>query len=107
MAQSHREAARRLFEIAEQQQGFFTAKQAKEAGFAENTHPYHVQVGNWVREHRGIYRLALFPTADRPDLVLWALSGLGTERRRPREYTATRLRLASTNSQTRIRRSST
>ena len=73
MAQSHREASRRLFEIADQQQGFFTTKQAKAAGFAENTHTYHVQVGNWTREHRGIYRLALFPTADRPDLVLWAL----------------------------------
>ena len=32
-----------------------------------------MQVGDWIREHRGIYRLALFPTADRPDLVLWAL----------------------------------
>ena len=73
MAQSHREASRRLFEFAEQQQGFFTTKQAKAAGFAENTHPYHVQVGNWIREHRGIYRLVLFPAADRPDLVLWAL----------------------------------
>jgi len=73
MAQSHREASRQLFEIAEQQQGFFTTKQAKAAGFAENTHPYHVQVGNWIREHRAIYRLALFPAADRPDLVLWAL----------------------------------
>jgi len=73
MAQSHREASRRLFEVAEQQQGFFTTKQAKAAGFAENTHPYHVHVGNWIREHRGIYRLALFPMADRPDLVLWAL----------------------------------
>ena len=73
MAQSHREASRRLFEYAEQQQGFFTTKQAKAAGFAENTHPYHVQVGNWIREHRGIYRLALFPFTDRPDLVLWAL----------------------------------
>src|ERR1700720_1112631 len=73
MAQSHREASRRLFEVAEQQQGFFTTKQAKAAGFAENTHPYHVQVGNWTREHRGIYRLALFPTTDRPELVLWAL----------------------------------
>lgn len=73
MAQSHREASRRLFEIAEQQQGFFTTKQAKAAGFAENTHPYHVQVGNWNREHRGIYRLALFPVTDRPELVLWAL----------------------------------
>ncbi len=73
MARSHREAARRLYEVAEAQQGFFTTKQAKEAGFAENTHPYHVQVGNWIREHRGIYRLALFPLAERPDLVLWAL----------------------------------
>jgi predicted transcriptional regulator of viral defense system len=73
MAQSHREAARRLFEVAETQQGFFTAKQAKAAGFAENTHPYHVQVGNWTRELRGIYRLTLFPVTDRPDLVLWAL----------------------------------
>jgi predicted transcriptional regulator of viral defense system len=73
MAQSHREASRRLFELAEQQQGFFTTKQAKAAGFAENTHPYHVQAGNWIREHRGIYRLTLFPAPDRPDLVLWSL----------------------------------
>jgi predicted transcriptional regulator of viral defense system len=73
MAQSHREASRRLFDFVEQQQGFFTTKQAKAAGFAENTHPYHVQAGNWIREHRGIYRLALFPAADRPDLVLWSL----------------------------------
>ena len=73
MARNHRDAQRRLFEIAESQQGFFTAKQAKAAGFAENTHPYHVQVGNWIREHRGIYRLAFFPPAEHPDLVKWAL----------------------------------
>src|SRR5438309_3654040 len=73
MRSGHKEASKRLYEIAEAQQGFFTAKQARAAGFAENTHPYHVQAGNWIREHRGIYRLALFPAADRPDLVLWAL----------------------------------
>ena len=73
MAQSHREASRRLFEVADQQQGYFTAKQAKAAGFAENTHPYHVKAGNWVREHRGIYRLALYPMTDRPELAVWAL----------------------------------
>jgi predicted transcriptional regulator of viral defense system len=73
VAQSHREASKRLFEYAVEQQGFFTTKQAKDAGFAENTHPYHVKAGNWIREHRGIYRLAQFPPADRPDLVLWAL----------------------------------
>jgi predicted transcriptional regulator of viral defense system len=73
VAQSHREASRRLFGTAELQQGFFTTKQAKVAGFAENTHPYHVQAGNWIRERRGIYRLSLFPASDRPDLVLWTL----------------------------------
>jgi predicted transcriptional regulator of viral defense system len=67
------EAAKRLFEIAADQQGFFTAKQAKAAGYAENTHPYHVRAGNWIREHRGIYRLANFPHTDRPDLMLWSL----------------------------------
>jgi hypothetical protein len=73
MPRNHRDAQRRLFEIAEGQQGLFTAKQAKAAGFAENIHPYHVHVGNWIREHRGIYRLALFPPAEHPDLVKWAL----------------------------------
>jgi predicted transcriptional regulator of viral defense system len=68
-----KEAAKRLFEIAEGQQGFFTTKQAKAAGFAENTHPYHVQAGNWIREHRAIYRLASFPRGERPDLMLWSL----------------------------------
>jgi predicted transcriptional regulator of viral defense system len=73
MRKARKEAAKRLYEIAEGQQGFFTTKQAKAAGFAENTHPYHVQAGNWIREHRGIYRLASFPRGERPDLMLWSL----------------------------------
>jgi hypothetical protein len=36
MASLAAKATRRLFEFAEQQQGFFTAKPAKAAGFAEN-----------------------------------------------------------------------
>ena len=73
MRRGRKEAAKRLYEIAEAQQGFFTTKQAKAAGFAENTPPYHVQAGNWIREHRGIYRLASFPRGERPDLMLWSL----------------------------------
>src|SRR5580700_3261169 len=73
MRKGRKEAAKRLYEIAEDQQGFFTTKQAKAAGFAENTHPYHVQAGNWIREHRGIYRLSSFPRGQRPDLMLWSL----------------------------------
>ena len=73
MLKERKEAAKRLYEIAEGQQGFFTTKQAKAVGFAENTHPYHVQAGNWIREHRGVYRLASFPRGERPDLMLWSL----------------------------------
>src|ERR1700724_1977281 len=73
MGNERKGAAKRLYEIAEGQHGFFTAKQGKAAGFAENTHPYHVQAGNWIREHRGIYRLASFPRGERPDLMLWSL----------------------------------
>src|SRR6266851_5446888 len=69
----HKEAARQLHKIAQSQQGFFTTKQAIRSGFTEKTHSYHVKAGNWIREHRGIYRLADFPTPERPDLMLWYL----------------------------------
>lgn len=69
----YKQSARKLYEIAQSQQGFFTTKQATRAGFTEPTHPYHVRAGNWIREHRGIYRLTEFPTTDRPDLMLWYL----------------------------------
>ena len=69
----HKEAAHQLHEIAQSQQGFFTTKQAIRAGFSEKTHSYHVNARNWIREHRGIYRLADFPTPERPDLMLWYL----------------------------------
>src|SRR5580698_2355366 len=49
----YKEAARRLHEIAQSQQGFFTTKQAPRSGFAEKTHSYHVNAGNWIREHAG------------------------------------------------------
>jgi predicted transcriptional regulator of viral defense system len=67
------ESSRNLYEIAEPQFGFFTAKQAKEAGYDESKHAYHVRAGNWIREHRGIYRLRSFPLPERPDLMLWSL----------------------------------
>lgn len=68
-----RDAARRLYDVAELQHGFFTARQARRAGYADNTHPYHLRAGNWIREHRAVYRLARFPVGARPDLMLWQL----------------------------------
>lgn len=62
-----------LYEIAEAQQGYFTTKQAKNAGYSEKTHAYQVKVGHWCREHRGIYRLRNFPLSDQSQFVLWSL----------------------------------
>lgn len=73
----YHKAFERLYALAEAQQGYFTAKQAAAAGFDPRNHPYHVRAGNWVRERRAIYRLARFPPADRPDLVLWSLWSMG------------------------------
>lgn len=70
MAQSTNKS---LYQVAEIQQGYFTTKQAKLAGYAENTHPYHVHAGNWIREYRGIYRLTNFPPSPQADLVKWSL----------------------------------
>ena len=67
------DAEKQLYQVAQRQGGFFTARQARLAGYADNTHPHHVRNGNWVREHRGIYRLAWFPLTARPDLMLWQL----------------------------------
>jgi predicted transcriptional regulator of viral defense system len=67
------DSASRIFEIATAQQGYFTHQQAVNAGYGNSAAVFHVNTGNWIRERRGIYRLAQFPPQDRPDLVLWAL----------------------------------
>jgi predicted transcriptional regulator of viral defense system len=67
------ENQKRLYELAEAQRGYFTSKQAESLGYRANKRNYHVGAGNWIRESRGIYRLALFPRPERPDLVVWWL----------------------------------
>jgi hypothetical protein len=62
-----------LFEIAEAQQGYFTAKQAADAGYQLGSQAHHVKSGNWVRVERGIYRLARFPQSAEEQLVIYAL----------------------------------
>ena len=78
---SRNEATRCLQKIAEAQAGFFTAKQAKKAGFSESSHTYNVQEGHWARECRGIYRLTSFPAVLRPELVRWHLWSMDREGR--------------------------
>jgi predicted transcriptional regulator of viral defense system len=67
------ESERNIRSIASRQQGYFTAKQASEAGYSYAAQYHQVAVENWVREARGIYRIADYTGADRPDLVLWSL----------------------------------
>jgi predicted transcriptional regulator of viral defense system len=67
------ESERNIRSIASRQQGYFTAKQASEAGYSYAAQYHQVAVENWVREARGIYRIADYTRADRPDLVLWSL----------------------------------
>lgn len=63
----------KLFEIADRQQGYFTSKQAQECGIARPHFYRKLQSGEWIKEMRGIYRLAQYPVSDRPELVLWTL----------------------------------
>lgn len=72
-ARSYREDERELIRLANTQGGYFTAKQAAALGYSAPKRSYHVRHGNWEREHRGVFRLAVHPLAARPDLTLWWL----------------------------------
>lgn len=62
-----------LFDVADRQQGFFTAKQAEECGFKRSNFHLKLASGEWIQEERGIYRLGRYPVTERPELVLWSL----------------------------------
>lgn len=64
---------RTLTTLAASQGGYFTSKQAAAIGYTAPKRNYHVQVGNWVRERRGIFRLSTQPLPVRPDMILWWL----------------------------------
>jgi predicted transcriptional regulator of viral defense system len=66
-------AADALFEIVEEQQGYFTTKQAAEAGYRLGSQAHHVKAGNWLRVERGIYRLARFPRSMEEQYVIYSL----------------------------------
>lgn len=62
-----------LFQIADRQQGYFTSSQAEECGFSRSNFHFKLRSGEWIKEQRGIYRLARYPISERPELVLWTL----------------------------------
>jgi predicted transcriptional regulator of viral defense system len=62
-----------LIQAVKEQQGYFTSRQAVDAGYSEKNHAYHVNSGAWIREERGIYRFSHYPDSDDAGLVLWSL----------------------------------
>ncbi|SCA64133.1 Uncharacterized protein SCG7086_CE_00070 [Chlamydiales bacterium SCGC AG-110-P3] len=62
-----------LFDIADRQQGYFTAMQAQASGIPRSNFHRRLASGEWIREQRGIYRLARYPVTDRPELVIYSL----------------------------------
>lgn len=82
MGRSSKASTASLYEVAAQQLGFFTTRQALAAGYADNVHPYHVQNGDWRRMMRGIYRLERFPESPHSELMiiwLWSQNRAGIE----------------------------
>lgn len=67
------EREQRLFEIADGQGGYFTAKQAIQAGYSYRLQSHHADRGNWLRTERGIYRLRNYPDSSHEDLIRWSL----------------------------------
>jgi predicted transcriptional regulator of viral defense system len=75
MTRSSRDAHRQLFAIASEQGGYFTAKQARAAGYDYPHLDYHLSCGNFLRVGHGLYRLSNWPPGEHDDLIrltLWS-----------------------------------
>jgi len=67
--------AERLFEVADRQAGYFTARQAREAGYGYRLQHYHRERGHWLPVGHGLFRLDRYPEGENEDLVrlyLWS-----------------------------------
>ncbi len=66
----------RLYPIAEAQNGYFSSRQAHQAGFSNALLSYHAKQGRFLRVRRGVYRLAAFPEMPHADLyAAWLAAG--------------------------------
>lgn len=69
----------RLFEIASEQGGYFTAQQALSCGFSRANLSHHAQSGRFRRVRHGLYRLKDYPSSPREDVIrAWLSVGKDT-----------------------------
>lgn len=65
-----------LFEIASEQGGFFTSKQARTCAFSWALLSHHAKAGLFNRVRRGLYRFRDYPSSPREDvLAAWLAVG--------------------------------
>ena len=65
-----------LYQVAEQQAGYLTAAQARQAGFSRSLLSYHVGTGRFERVRPRVYRFVQFPALPHEDLyVAWLQAG--------------------------------
>ena len=66
----------RLFEIASEQGGYFTADQARAFGFSWALLSHHAKSGHFIRVRRGLYRFREYPSSPREHvLTAWLAVG--------------------------------
>lgn len=65
-----------LFQVAAGQQGYFTARQAREAGVSNNLVKHHLRSGKFIRVYRGVYRFRDYPSTMREEVAAaWLAAG--------------------------------
>ena len=70
----------RLFDIIDRQAGYFTAGQAKKAGYSYPNQSYHRKQGHWLDQGWGIFRLRDYPRSEYEPYVrlcLWSRAKTG------------------------------
>ncbi len=77
MPTDRRDLRRRLFSLAADQGGYFTAAQAKGIGYSYPAQAHHVGAGNWLRVDRGLFRLVEWIPDIHDDLIRWSLWSRG------------------------------
>jgi predicted transcriptional regulator of viral defense system len=71
------ELRRALNDIALHQAGYFTAAQARVAGYSYQAQRYHAKRGNWTHVDRGLFRIPGWPIRDADAYVRWHLQSGG------------------------------
>ena len=69
----------RLFEIASEQGGYFTAPQARTCGYSRALLAHHAKSGRLIRVRQGLYRFREYPSSPREDVIAaWLAAGRET-----------------------------